>query len=55
MNGLSRLGDGSRSSANLGSALEYQDIEFRDEVGLSDPTHPLFPTYLWSNNATSHK
>ena len=54
MNGLSRQGDGSRSHANEESAQDNQDSEFRDELSLSDPAHPLFPTNLSSNSATYH-
>ena len=36
------------------STQEYQDSEFSDELRLSDPAHPLFPTSLWSNSATIH-
>jgi hypothetical protein len=40
MNGLSRQEDGSHSMADAGSAQEYQDNEFRDELGVSNSTHP---------------
>ena len=40
--------------ANSGSAQEYQDNDFSDELGVSDPTHPLFPTSQFSNSATNH-
>ena len=55
MNGMSRQVDGPRSLADTESAQEYQDDEFSDELGLSDPTHPLFPASLYSNNAVTHK
>ena len=55
MNGMSRQEDGPRSVADTESTPEYQDDEFRDEVGLSDPLHPLFPTSPESNNAVTHK
>ena len=28
------------------SAQEYQNSEFNDELSVSNPTHPLFPTGL---------
>ena len=54
MNGMSRQVDGSRSTADPGSAQEYQDKEFNDEVSVSDPSHPLFPTCLLSKTAADH-
>ena len=41
--------------ANAESAKEYQDDEFSDELGLSDPPHPLFPTSLDSNCTVTHR
>ena len=53
MNGMSRQVDGPRSMADSESAQEYQDNEFSDELGMSDPAHPLFPASLFSNSATA--
>ena len=55
MNGLSSQVDGSRSLADAESAQEYKDNDFRDELEVSAPTHPLFPTSLNSNNTVNHK
>ena len=41
--------------ANAESAQEYQDDDFSDELGLSDPPHPLFPTSLDSNYTVIHR
>ena len=54
MNGMSRQVNGLRSIADSGSAQEYQDNEFSDELGVSDPAHPLFPACLFSSSATDH-
>ena len=40
--------------ADKESAQEYQDKDFRDELEVSTPTHPLFPTCLGSNNNANH-
>ena len=55
MNGMSRQVDGPRSMADAESAKEYQDYEYLDELGLSDPTHPLFPPTLDPNLAVRHR
>ena len=54
MNGMSRQGRRISLEADSESAQEYQDSEFSDELGLSDPTHPLFPTCLCPATATGH-
>ena len=54
-NGMSRQEDGPRSMADVESAQEYQDDDFSDELGLSDPPHPLFPTSLDSNCTVTHR
>ena len=48
-------GDGSCSFADTGSAQEYQNNDFLCELDVSDPTNPLYPTYLWSKGATNNK
>ena len=37
------------------SAQDYQENDFRDELEVSAPTHPLIPTSLSSINTVNHK
>ena len=46
--------DGSRSRADLESTQEYHDSEFRNELGVSDPAHSLFPACLLVNDVAGH-
>ena len=46
--------DLSRSRADLESTQDYQDSEFRNELGVSDPAHSLFRACLLVNDVAGH-
>ena len=50
---MSRQGDGSRSSADQGQRKSTKTMIFLDDLGLSGPTHPLFPIYLNPKSAAT--
>ena len=46
MNGMSRQGDGSRSSADQSQHKSTKTMNFLDDLSSSGPSHPLFPVHL---------